>query len=224
MASPPHRPGCSCFRLCSERDARAFHLRLPSVENHASPWYAYLQWVYRGAVPLPFDLQRLELFYLAMLPVEWRCTNRTRPLPACAAHECASWLQRDEPSAERLAEHERAWTLRSFQWHRSRHPTLLLNHPLRFFPRTPHVELYRSGARVEVTRRSAYFYMPDRHGQVGWDGRCAKGWGASNASDFVGDPRLGAAEGVGYGCWFAPTIGSGAFSNRWVRRCTELCG
>ena len=196
----PTPPGCSCFRLCSEGDARSFHLRLPTLVDGAaarpSPWMPYLRWVYgAGAVPLPLDLQRLELFYLALLPVEWRCNNRSQPLPPCAERDCAAWLRPTEPSAAELALHERLWSLRSFQWHRSRLPKLLFNHTLRFLPRKPRSALYRA-TRVEVTRRSAYFYMPNRHGPVGWDGRCAKGWGR-NASDYVGDPRLGAAEGVG---------------------------
>ena len=41
-AMQPYEQGCACFRLCSEYDARAFHLRLPVVTTRESPWYHYL--------------------------------------------------------------------------------------------------------------------------------------------------------------------------------------
>ena len=223
MVDAPTHPGCSCFRLCSESDARSFHLRLPTVTAAAapsSPWSAYLQWVYRTPVALPIDLRRFEIFYLALLPVEWRCTtNASRALPLCSDKVCATWLEPAERiTSQQLAAHAQQWELRSFQWQRSRLKTLLFNHTLRLLPRQDAAlrskdsssSPYRAGAHVEVTRRSAFFFMPDRRGKVGWDGRCAKGKG-SDASEFVGNPKLGAAEGVGYGCWFTPTVGIGVF-------------
>ena len=47
---------CSCFRLCSERDARSFHLRLPVVTSRASPWHAYVS----AAIHLCRVLQRVH--------------------------------------------------------------------------------------------------------------------------------------------------------------------
>ena len=208
----PSHPGCSCFRLCSESDARSFHLRLPKIKTVASPWTRYLNWVYGGSVSLPVDLRRFELFYLVLLPVEWRCSNTSHVrLPLCSTSVCAAWLLPEEfVTSERLTIHEQQWDLRSFQWQRSRLKALRFNHTLRLLPRWRAPTTYRSGGHVEVSRRSAFFFMPDRRGNVGWDGRCAKGRGV-DASEYVGHPKLGAAEGVGYGCWFTPTVGSGSF-------------
>ena len=157
--APPHRPHCFCFRLCSEIDARSFHLRLPTVSSLDSPWAAYLQWVYGDtSLPLPIDLQQFEIFYLALLPVEWRCNSSinaadNRIAPPCSADECSSWLL-PQPVANQLALHAQHWDLRSFQWHRTRLPTLLLNHTLRLIPRRPSAFAFQDFGRVEVTRRS----------------------------------------------------------------------
>ena len=90
-ATPLPEP-CACFSLCTATDAFDFLARLPDVSSPASPWYAYLQSVYGGGeVPLPFRLQRLQLFYKDT--AEWRqripsprvalpmasCVGRPRP-------------------------------------------------------------------------------------------------------------------------------------------------
>ena len=192
-------PNCSCFRLCSEEAARSFHLRLPLVTSRSSPWYPYLAWVYRGYVRLPVHLSRFDFFYLMLLPVEWRC-NRNRTT-SCSRGLCSAWLHPLEPSAAQLEEHKRQWSVRAYQWHRSRLPRLLLNHTLRFLPTEPPEAFYRANALVEVVRRS-FSSVRNRE--------CAAQHGAA-ATDWVGDPVLGAAEGMQYGCWFTPAVGTGIF-------------
>ena len=203
---------CTCFRLCSEADARSFHLRLPVVRSRASPWHAYLQAVYsEHAVPLPVDLQSLELFYLKLLPVEWQCERdgqlaRRRGnasaasfaavQPSCAAATCEDWLHPEMPTAAAFEAHERQWYLRSWQWHRKRFPRLLMNHTLRYIPRVPPLQAYKTARRIEVIRHSRPVFIST----------CTNKQGA-----YVGDPTRGAAEGVGYGCWFSPVVGTGVF-------------
>ena len=201
---------CSCFKLCSEKDLRSFHLRLPKVTSRESPWFSYLSWVYKdGRIPLPVDLSTFEFFYLALLPVEWRCSaqnsqgRNVQPLPTCAPEQCARWLHPAEPSDAQLKAHEKEyWPPRSFQWHRSRFPRLMWNQTLRFIKRVPNETFYRSSSVLEVTRHSKLF-----HDYYDW---CAQG-SSVDENEYVGNPKLGAAEGVGYGCWFTPSIGTGVF-------------
>lgn len=93
---------CSCFSLCSSREAAEFLAELPIMCNStASPWYSYLLTVYAGVPPpLPFDLSRLRFFY-ANDPlywpqhVEWPMAACGRPLglamPRCAVDHCRKW-------------------------------------------------------------------------------------------------------------------------------------
>ena len=203
-AMQPYEQGCACFRLCSEYDARAFHLRLPVVTTRESPWYHYLSFVYlRTHVPLPVNLSNFEFFYLQLLPVDWRCngTDANRSRPTCTPDVCSAWLRSDEPTTSALESHNQRWHLRSWQWHRRRFPRLLMNLTLRYIPRTPPVNIYRGATRIEVTRHAGPF--------AAYLSGCARGHGATD--DFVGDPLRGAGEGMGYGCWFSPSIGTGVF-------------
>ena len=45
------------------------------VYNESSPWYGYLTHVYRTAVPLPFDLHHLFMFYPGLLPTNTHRCN-----------------------------------------------------------------------------------------------------------------------------------------------------
>lgn len=200
---PSDATGCFCFSLCSEYDARSFHLRLPSIINtNSSPWFTYLEAVYNEPPALPVTLAAFEFFYLRLLPVEWVCDGRIRSLKQwCASEVCSRWLTPFQPTSADLAAHEQHWHLRDYQWHRSRLPALLFNHTLRFLPRVPRPTLFHHHrTHVEVVRHS--------HGFTGWDGACSMGHGA-DSEDWIGDPTFGAAEGVGYGCWFTPSVGTG---------------
>ena len=194
---------CACFRLCSEKDARSFHLRVPTVSSRKSPWYSYLQWVYKEErVPLPVNLSTFEFFYLSLLPVEWRCQADQSVLPMCDEETCSQWLIPELPSARQLEDHAKQWGVRSYQWHRSRFPRLMWNQTLRFIPRAPSESFYRRHPLVEVTRHSKLF--------SGWYDWCAQG-SSIRADEWVGNRTLGAAEGVEYGCWFTPSVGTGVF-------------
>lgn len=87
-----------------------------------------------------------------------------------------------------------------YQWHRSHLPRLLLNHTLRFLPRHQPKWAYRNATQLEVIRR----------GFDGWNRECAVGKGR-DPNDWVGDRSNGAGEGVRYGCWFSPCVGTGIF-------------
>jgi hypothetical protein len=92
------RPKCECFSLCNNHSAVAFHLRLPIVQDKASPWHAYLDYVYSAATPpLPFDMASLELFYPALLPTSM-CDRQSR-LPPCRSDDstCDGWLDKSRP-------------------------------------------------------------------------------------------------------------------------------
>lgn len=73
------------------------------MQDAGSPWLAYLQRVYRNAVPqLPFDVAMLEAFYLAMLPTSL-CPHWGSPvkrLPRCNASDsiCDGWLESSKPT------------------------------------------------------------------------------------------------------------------------------
>ena len=194
---------CSCFSLCSEQDARSFHLRLPSVVATSSPWFTYLRHVYAERnVSLPINLQTFELFYLNLLPVNWRCHSGT-DVHDCPVQVCRAWLSPEMPNSTAIQEHRLKWQLRPYQWHRSHLPRLLRNHTLRFLPRHSNAllgRLLKSPVLVEVVRHS----FPQ------WVSYCAQGR-STDPMEWVGDRILGAAEGVQYGCWFSPSVGSGVF-------------
>ena len=173
------------------------------MTSRSSPWYSYLQHVYKDEqIPLPVNLSSFEFFYLALLPVEWRCRADDQTVARqCAQEECTPWLHPAEPSKGQLARHARLWGVRSFQWQRSRFKRLLWNQTLRFIPRNPSESLYRRPF-IEVTRHSKLF--------SGWYDWCARGSSVRN-DEWVGNQNLGAAEGVQYGCWFTPSVGTGVF-------------
>lgn len=57
---------CFCFSLCSLEDVEHFAQRLPeAVTDEGSPWFPYLQAVYKGHVDLPFPLANLSLVHHA---------------------------------------------------------------------------------------------------------------------------------------------------------------
>mmetsp|Transcript_71264 Transcript_71264/g.118434 ORF Transcript_71264/g.118434 Transcript_71264/m.118434 type:complete len:391 (+) Transcript_71264:118-1290(+) len=91
-------PKCECFSLCGNGAVFDFLQRLPVVQTTSSPWYGYLQRVYRSTLPLPFDLKKLELFYPALLPTsrygshKSGCAGKNASIPACPASECTQWL------------------------------------------------------------------------------------------------------------------------------------
>ena len=64
---------------------------------------------------------------------------------------------------------------------------------------------YRASSHVEVIRHSF---------GGGWVRDCAMGHGTI-ASEYVGDRVNGAGEGVGYGCWFSPSVGLASCPNGW---------
>ena len=78
-----------------------------------------------------------------------------------------------------------------------------MNLTLRYIPRTPPLGDYGGATTIEVTRHAGPFsaYLSG----------CARGSGGSATDDFVGDPLRGAGEGMGYGCWFSPSVGTGVF-------------
>lgn len=201
MAAPARASNCTCFRFCNETDVRSFHLRLPRVTSRPSPWHAYLSTVYgKGAAhkALPIDLTSFEFFYLRLLPVEWRCRSQWRHI--CSPEACSGWLRPNEPSAAQLKEHAQSWDVMPYHWHRSRLPRLMFNHTLRFLPRRPSEVAYRTATQLEVIRRAF----------DGWNRGCAVGKGR-DPNDWVGDRSNGAGEGVRYGCWFSPCVGTGIF-------------
>ena len=208
------QPRCACFRLCSEHDVRSFHIRVPStLRTHHSPWYTYLQKVYREEhIPLPVSLSAFEFFYLALLPVDGQCADSSQTaevlLPSCASDVCSAWLRNEPASAAEIAEHSLRWNVREYQWHQHR-ARLLPKHTLRFLPRDPSESHYRgAGARLEVIRHATnrFPFSMDN----GWVTYCSQGRGA-DPRDWVGNRTWGAGEGVQYGCWFSPSVGTGIF-------------
>lgn len=101
-----------------------------------------------------------------------------------------------------MQSHARSFDVRSFQWHRSRFPRLTWNQTLRLIPRSPSLSWYNQRPLIEVTRHSKLF--------SGWLDWCAQGTGVDD-SDWVGNQALGAGEGVEYGCWLTPSVGTGVF-------------
>ena len=206
-------PVCSCFRLCSETDARSFHLRLPPLlQTQSSPWYSYLKQVYHaGTLDLPVNLSMFSFFYLSLLPVEHRCDRGTHDnhanqrqtaprvlLPVCSQAICDTWMRPESSvTAADIEQHARLWTLRSYQWQRSALAELKWVNTLRFLPVEPPATFYRSTSFVEVIRHASNRPPFSRDG---WSTACA-----------TREQPRGLGEGVGYGCWFSPAVGTGVF-------------
>ena len=138
IPAPPPLSNASCrcagISLCTPAGLGSFMLRMPrEVSEHTSPWYSYLQAVYRqrAPLPLPLRLSHLEAFYPALLPTA-PCTlsshlhaasrlhaashshhgDSSRRVaratgssahPACAASRCAEWLPTPPPTAAAVA-------------------------------------------------------------------------------------------------------------------------
>jgi hypothetical protein len=67
-------PPCQCFSICSQKDAEAFVEQLPRViDSKRSPWWPYLQAVYKGAAPFPFHMYKLRLIWHNT--PEWRAKH-----------------------------------------------------------------------------------------------------------------------------------------------------
>jgi len=106
------RARCRCFSVCSRAEATAFLDGAPrAVEAWDDPWIGYLRTVYGARLALPFDLERLEFFYLRTAAwarrhpgVAWPmppCDADGRRWPACGARACAPWLALDDPARRR---------------------------------------------------------------------------------------------------------------------------
>jgi len=185
-AAPPSA-SCSCFSLCSEADARRFHLRLPVAESAASPWAAYLGNVYGGAVPLPVDLKRLALFYVSLLPAD-SCIEEQKP-PPC--RDCAGWLEAEDP-------------VRVYdEW---QHEQAFVAHSL--YPRTRMQMLWFEP--MQATMQTGWFASASRRGGPPLEViRLPPMPARTDCLDGDGAQML---EGVrGAGCWFYEAAGSGVF-------------
>ena len=97
-------PDCQCFALCETGELMKLFSHLPLlVYNDSSPWFGYLTRVYRTAVPLPFNLRNLIMFYPGLLPTNthrcetnpWSKHGNASQLPQCADQNCrAGYVKR----------------------------------------------------------------------------------------------------------------------------------
>jgi len=202
----PDEPGapersCTCFRLCDQHDLRNFHTRLPNVTTCHSPWISYLSQIYKhGTIQLPVNLQEFGSFDLKWLPYAGPEACGKPMKPGCAA--CSRWLLDEAPTDQALRTHAEHW----------------FNFPT--FPMRRMIRMFRThGSTDELRNRVAgpRWLEVARHRRDTWRIVC-KGSGA-------GDDR-GTAEGVDYGCWFSPMVGSGIFlelrHTLWVENRTAL--
>ena len=95
---------CPGVSLCTATGLAVFLMRMPSVVNdRSSPWYSYLQTVYRQTdIRLPVRLDKFEAFYPGLLPTA-PCTLTSHLHPhhhsnTCAEGYCQSWLPSPAPS------------------------------------------------------------------------------------------------------------------------------
>ena len=111
---------CYCIPLCGTvmNESKLYHLthnlvdegarllrrmRGVAVEDVSSPWAAYLDAVYDGRAPRPYDLSRLSTFYVNSPAWRWKYPGVPNPFkdcwhlqgkqPQCAPTECDRWLQ-----------------------------------------------------------------------------------------------------------------------------------
>ena len=181
-------PVCHCFSLCKETEARRFRARLPTIARPGdSPWYGYLRAIYADALRLPFDTSTLQVLYTTLLPPLRLGSQCAKPFRACNASQahCAAWTAPEPPASG--SEHA------AHAPHRGAAAQRLLTmvtmwegttaESIQFMEQT---EAIASHGWAEVLRRTA--------SPRGGGGACP-------------------GEGVGYGCWFMLTRGSGVFVN-----------
>ena len=204
------QPRCACFRLCSEHDVRSFHIRVPStLRTHHSPWYTYLQKVYREEhIPLPVSLSAFEFFYLALLPVDGQCADSSQTaevlLPSCASDVCSAWLRNEPASAAEIAEHSLHGTSVSTS---GKLPAYCRSIRCAFSrdPSSPATE-----AQVPVLRSSG---MQPTGSPSPWTtvGHLLLAGPRCGPSRLGWQPHVGGRRGVQYGCWFSPSVSAGIF-------------
>ena len=101
---------CYCIDICNRAEAsQADHFVASTqgitITDPASPWHRYFNAVYAGRSPLPFDLGRVNAFYLNT--PKWRDVHPDAPnpfrdcireeVPTCAAAICARWQEELHP-------------------------------------------------------------------------------------------------------------------------------
>ena len=128
-----HIADCYCIPLCGTvtNESKLFRLthdlvdegarllrrmRGVAVEDVSSPWATYLDAIYDGHAPRPYNLSRLSTFYVNS--PAWRrkypgvpnpfkdCWHLQGKQPQCAPTECDQWLQylRAQPTEDRMDE------------------------------------------------------------------------------------------------------------------------
>jgi hypothetical protein len=90
-APPLESARCHCFSTCTPAETKSFLASIPSsIDSAASPWVAYLEAVYAGAVPLPVDLGALNFFYHN--DGAWRRRHPTVEWPMASCETPPGWL------------------------------------------------------------------------------------------------------------------------------------
>ena len=177
--------------------------------------------VYGGRVRLPFDLQRLEMFYPGLLPTNSHLCRRASPwfakpplsvdaaeqLPPCSAEECDGWLRPPE------------------QVYISQYPTIVYRHRT-YFPgwarRSSHlwtpIQLrwgekdYYAQLPINVTR--SRLQLAANHLFVGMQPRNRHFYADDSWIEVMRVTMGNRSECVPfYGCWFWPLAGSGVWVN-----------
>ena len=208
-------PDCQCFALCETGELMKLFSHLPLlVYNDSSPWFGYLTRVYRTAVPLPFNLRNLIMFYPGLLPTNthrcetnpWSKHGNASQLPQCADQNCSSWLrQTSEANAD--MRYRPGWAAGSAHiW------TPIPN----FFDETKHGtsadEMVRSGAersRLRLSGRNLFAGLQSVRNRTFY---ANDSWVEVMRVESTVTPE-GNFHGYPYGCWFWPMPGSGIFIN-----------
>ena len=188
------------------------------VYNESSPWYGYLTHVYRAAVPLPFDLHHLFMFYPGLLPTNTHRCNfnpwagqsevfNVSLLPQCPDQRCRGWLRepsevnadtRYRPGWAKLSAH--IWTPIDKFFDETKHGT-------------PAGELSSSGAarsRLRLSGRNLFAGLQFIRNRTFYEN---DSW-VEVMRVTTGDPEgFRPDDGYPYGCWFWPMPGSGIFIN-----------
>lgn len=193
----PREQPCKCFSLCNPDEVIRFRRSLPdTVTSTASPWYQYLQAVYLGPVPLPFDLRRLNYFY----------------------HNDDLWYRKNPKVEWPMATCDMSLTRRVVGFRRSADPNVQasnwtacnasvcarwqLPEPRREKTRYVFNVFMGDGAEGNGTSRATIFFDANRTGV----GRQLVPDGAWLEVTRTGESMEGRND---YGCWFVPAWGSG---------------